>query len=117
MKIALEWMTVTTEHHRLILDEAEVSAELLDVLTDRESSRWQGELDLSDDTTPLADREGADTLRHTEISERTLTCIEVTPPEPAEVGYSTREGMRVAEYGVSSQAGLASFRGAGVHRG
>lgn len=119
--IKVSWTTQVTEHHSTTLPEDQLPAWVVDLLTDRESGIAEGEfIDPTDnDLAFLTDLEDpGTTLDHTSSEEQSyIYRVEVVPPTPAEVGYSTAEGMRVAEYRGNSQAGLASFRGEGVHRG
>jgi hypothetical protein len=115
-KIGIEWVTQVTEHHRVVLDEKDVPEWVLAVLATAESGRVQGEYFPDDETEwgELVDREGADTERHSEVEERYVSCVQVEPPSPDEVGYHSHVAMAAAEYGVSSQAGLASYTGRGT---
>ena len=96
MKVAIEWVTEVTEHHRIVLDEEQVPSELLDILADTGHGRWQGEEELADEWDGLIDREDDSTEQHADVTERTVTCIERVAPTPAEVGYHSHDGIRVA---------------------
>ena len=120
MKIKLEWTTQITEHHAITLPIEDVPQWVLDILEQRDSGIAEGEFidPTADDLQFLTDREDpGTTLQHSANEEQSyIYRIEALAPEPAKVGYHAADAIAVAEYGVSSQAGLASFQGRGRHR-
>lgn len=99
MKVAIEWVTEVTEHHRIVLDEEEAPRWLVAILDNSEAGRVDGEFepDDEDDFAALVDREGGTTETHAEVTNRYVSRIEVAPPEPASVGYHPHDAIRIAE--------------------
>jgi hypothetical protein len=109
MKVAVEWTTTVVEHHRAIVEYDDLPVEARDALEAR--SDVDGELEFDDMSFVVDVEDRGQTLKHDDVENRYVSRMTIQPPEPAEVGYHPHDGIAAAEYGASSQAGLASYGG------